>query len=577
MKTIKRLRTNKILVKNKMYARSTPQDPQFVKLCLQKPKEFSCVFDVDTLIEPDREIDDTLILSAAAFCDNGIDHLLDGYSWALLARISRSKFGLVVNLKCKLVPADEKLRQKEKHTITRKFGLFSGVLPWWRKIFTLGRLPELLLTGMEVERQTAHQPIFYRKLNQAYFCSAYTYPAFDITWPADQPNIFEVNVSTSIPKICSRKTEAFIPSHFPKFYYTCMHPLLDPDSKELLTYSFLNHKFVRKTDVNFYAFGEDGISAPVVKYIIPDRAALHMFGFTKRYFILFANSLVLNSEFGTLSMICGSPILRTIDDDFCGDLIIHFVPRSLELGLKPFSVNTKLQGYVYHTINCFDLDDGIVVDAFVSKLNPSRESSQFELGNNRSVFDNEGDPYRFYICNDTSLPGKEMSKAKILTVQLDSSIDFHCVNPGYLGRSYENWWMITHQRYRDAEENITKVTSKLTRISIPVSSDPLKYDPETSMFSSRVSDSWGDPETTREYLRTPLFVPYKYGKSEDDGVLFCWSYFSSTENNIIESQLLMISPDLTVVKRIQIPGNHTIPYSVHCGVYTRHTEEESMY
>jgi hypothetical protein len=41
----------------------------------------------------------------------------------------------------------------------------------------------------------------------------------------------------------------------------------------------------------------------------------------------------------------------------------------------------SIQGFVYHTINCFeDIDGCIIVDAFVSKLNAARESSQFELG-----------------------------------------------------------------------------------------------------------------------------------------------------------------------------------------------------
>lgn len=545
-----------------MKTRSLPQDPEFVDLCLREPKEF--FEQIHIPCDSFSQVEDTLILSAAAFCDNGIEHLLDGYSWSIFTRISYNQpsNGVVITVKCLKIPADENLRQTEKGTTKRKFGLFSGRLSTLKKIF-LARLPDLLITGRAVERQTAHQPVFYPSLNQAYFCSSYTYPAFEARWDQGQPRQLDITGPIHRP---------FIPEHFPVNDYTCMHPLYDSNTQQLLTYSYIHSKFSRKTTVNFYAFGPGEKVRTVKKYVIPDRAALHMFGFTEKYYVIFANSLVLQ-PCGTLSMICGSPILRTLDDNFCGDLIIHFIPRDEFSGLKAFSVNTKRQGFVYHTINCFDVPGGVVVDAFVSKLNASRESSQFELGK-QPVFDNEGDPFRFYISRETGV-----TKSKLLTVQLDSSIDFHCVNPLYLGKPYENWWMVTHRRERDAFDSITKVSSVLTRVRNTLDgSNPLNFNPETSAVASRLSDTWHKgTSVVREYLRTPLFVSHKYPKGEDDGILFCWSYSSPIEDSQLGAQILLIAPNLDLVKKIDVPGNNRIPYSVHSSVYTRDSEDVSPF
>jgi carotenoid cleavage dioxygenase-like enzyme len=161
---------------------------------------------------------------------------------------------------------------------------------------------------------------------------------------------------------------------------------------------------------------------------VKDRAALHMFGFTENYFVLFANSLQVMlfwffqfffflfykvKKRGICMLCCGKPILRTLNDNFCGELKIHFIPRRKAKGLHRFVVNTRQQGFVYHTINTFeDPKDGcIVVDAFVSKLNASRESSQFELGK-EPVLDNEGDPFRFHIV--VPRKAKAVVESKIL-------------------------------------------------------------------------------------------------------------------------------------------------------------------
>lgn len=130
-----------------------------------------------------------------------------------------------------------------------------------------------------------------------------------------------------------------------------MHPLFEASSGKVLTYTFLHSKIGRTTYVRFYEFGP-GPETPVVEYKIKDRAALHMFGFTKvknkrggyvfprdtihwqDYFVIFANSLQVKKR-GTCLLCCGAPILRTLNDDFCGDLKIHFIPRHNSKLQKP--------------------------------------------------------------------------------------------------------------------------------------------------------------------------------------------------------------------------------------------------
>jgi carotenoid cleavage dioxygenase-like enzyme len=106
-----------------------------------------------------------------------------------------------------------------------------------------------------------------------------------------------------------------------------MHPHFDQATQELLTYTF-KHSAVgpKKTHLFFYSFDQHEKFKRVDYTIEHDHTALHMFGFTEHYYIIFANSLQMG-ECGTCKLLCGTPILRNLNDSFCGDLKIHFVPR----------------------------------------------------------------------------------------------------------------------------------------------------------------------------------------------------------------------------------------------------------
>lgn len=526
-----------------MSIRNLPQDEKFIKHCIIKPENFSFSCDIPLKTIESRPLKDFIIFSAASFCDNGIDHLLDGYSCGIFVRMSCEGSRLYMTGVLKKIGADENLRNEEEHRKGRRYGLFVGRI--YPKCL-LGRLPSLLFKK-PIERETAHQPIYFPASSKVYFCSSHTYPAFKVGW--NKSNVKNLDVS--------ELAVSGISQNFNKNHYTCMHPFYDINNKELLTYTFYQSKLKRKTTILFYTFGPSGNSSEfnTVEYKINDRVALHMFGFTDNYFILFASPLVLKN----LKLICGSPVLRALDESFCSDLIIHCIPRNSKNSLKSFFVNTKQQGYVYHTINCYEENDYIIVDAFVSKLNPLRESSQFELGN-KPVYDNEGDPFRYQIFPKT---GNILSK--IISANLDSSIDFHCINNSHLGKKYRFWWMVSHERIRNESGKITRINSRLCKFDCATLNDPLAFSGETRI-ATRVSNE-------NEYLRTPLFAPHTYPGTEDDGKIFCWCYRESSGYDHMNASLIIFSSGLDKLFEMKVPENKIMPYSVHSVVYVRDDED----
>lgn len=527
------------------------QDPLFIKHCFIQPEEFKSFQRLKN-----ANLQNSIIMSSASFCDRNVnnDHLLDGYSWAIILHINADGDDTKITTFCKFIDEDEIDRLQDiSNSSSMKFGLFTGKLPLWKKIFCCGRLPTLLTTGRTVERTTAHQPIFYPTLNHIIFCSSYTYPSFSLS--QDEDGIAEVV-----------RTNSFLQSRFTKNHYTCMHPHYDYQTKSLLTYTFLHSKFQNKTTVMFHSFGPSIADDPKpIKYVIKERVALHMFGFTKNYYILFANALGLKKGY-TMRMACGSAILRETDEEYCGDLEIHCIPRYTNI--RPVLItNTKQKGFVYHTINCFEHEDGtIIIDALVSKLNQSRESSQFEL-NDRDVFDNEGDPFRFKIQS-----GNGNVASKLICASIDTSIDFHCINPNYTGLPYSKWWMVSHKRERELNGQFIRNISTLYRVSVDYKKDPLSFNPEETIEATECSASWNDASV---YLRTPVFIPSVNQKTEDDGFLFCWSY-ENEGLDYLSAKLMIFSPELDIINIISYQ-NIVLPYSVHSFPYTFPHRDENTH
>jgi carotenoid cleavage dioxygenase-like enzyme len=309
---------------------------------------------------------------------------------------------------------------------------------------------------------------------------------------------------------------------------------------------------------------------------------------------VFANSLQLKQPkaghcSGTCSLTCGTPIMRALNPDYCGDLIIHFVPRPGFTNNDGFIINTKCQGNVYHTINCFDeeLEGGdwtgrVVVDAFVSKLNAERESAQFELDPEELVYDNEGEPFRF-VVDSPAVPNKRSPcRFQAIASDVDSTIDFHCINPKFNGRRHQYSYMVSHTRHRDDKGCVLWVESRLIKIAVKYTGvDPLAYDPDTTRQYVRASPSWQDPNAPKPlscYLRTPLFVSRADAKEEDDGHLFCWSFDtepSSTDKDGLRAYVLMFDArNMECIMRVAMPDGVVIPYTVHSNIYSRTVEQQ---
>jgi carotenoid cleavage dioxygenase-like enzyme len=528
-----------------------------------------------------KPVEDSLFLSAAAYCGDHVDHILDGYSCALVTRIASGANGCtLVTVVLRTVSADAGLAQREsKSQREEEFGMFTkGHIPWYKYLFG-ARLVELATTGSVIERSTAHQPIFFPPLNHGLFCSANRYHSFRVDWDPSTPGECYLHELSA--------HENWLPSGFRRWDYACMHPLYDASKQKLLTYTFKHSTLTRKTTLRLFEFDGDTTNVPIereyptpVEHIMHDRVALHMFGFTENYFVVFANSLRLESC-GNCFLICGKPIMRAMNDDFCGDLIIHFIPRDGRRG-KKFIVNTKRQGYVYHAINCFELDDGtIVVDAFVSYLNAARESAQFELDSDRHVFDNDGDSFRFHIHPPHENAANTVSRDCIISSLIDSTIDFHCINPRNLGQFHSFSYMVSHTRHRNSSGNVEFVESILHKICVkPTSSDPLDFDPLQTVVSTLSSNHWQGQPGLSCYLRTPVFVQCAGVPFEDGGRLLCWSYDSPPDQlgSLLHAYLLIFNASsMQILMRVPMPDGCVVPYSVHSAIYSRNFNTQDLH
>lgn len=546
------------------YIKHLPQDENYIDFCHKVPHttNISLRYDqlahgykwsgeTENIVQSDFafECNKSLLLSAGAYTGTVIDHLLDGYSSGIILKVNTENEKLLLDLYHMPVESDRQLYETEKNGSRLKPGMFTSDMPIWKKLL-LGNLFKFLCGKLAIERETAHQPIYYPPTQSIMFCSGSKYHSYKYI-PGDG--------KLDIQPI------AWTPT-FPSNQYACMHPHYDQNTKSMLTYSFNHALLTRKTYITFYEFGDDCKNPQKVNYTINDRSALHMFGFTKHYFIVFANPLQLE-KYGQTKIIFGKPILRALDDTYISNLHIHFIPRPEFSDKKPFSVDTTRQGFVYHTINCFETDNNtIIIDAFVSNLNAGREAAQFELDINEKVYDNNGDPYRFSIQipsikSDTQL--LDPCKYKLIASVVDSTIDFHCINSHFNGVKHRFSWIVGHERVRNKNGDVEKVVSSLYKIDLKNSD--LEFDSTQTVTHYIHTNSTNQLTGNICYLRTPMFVPKQNSVDEDDGYLFIWSY--ELGSKLAEKIIIMSAKDLEILIEIPIPEKHHIPYSVHSWIY----------
>jgi hypothetical protein len=143
--------------------------------------------------------------------------------------------------------------------------------------------------------------------------------------------------------------------------------------------------------------------------------------------------------------------------------------------------------------------------------------------------------------------------------------------------------MVSHERVRNSiSGEIESVISHLYHIYVPWGKgrdgdvrrvEPaMDFNPNKTLLDMRSSPDWCESRVS--YLRTPLFVPHKYARSECDGRLFCWSY-DSIDEKTLGAFLLMFDGNLNSLVRVDL-GQNRVPYSVHSSVYARNAAMEAQ-
>eukprot|EP00697_Spironema_sp_BW2_P013583 gnl/Spiro4/3737_TR1831_c0_g1_i2.p1 gnl/Spiro4/3737_TR1831_c0_g1~~gnl/Spiro4/3737_TR1831_c0_g1_i2.p1 ORF type:complete len:734 (+),score=250.01 gnl/Spiro4/3737_TR1831_c0_g1_i2:43-2202(+) len=568
----------------------------------------------------------TFLISVCAYQGrDDIDHILDGYSTAMLLSVVNAPGG---GLKLQFVqkPLEDEMFQRELVTKPPRpnsdacccwccvpvygpedetvpiesvemrnqsccdrplyTGLLNGKITWYN----------LLCTNALVERTTGHQPIYVQGF--IYSCSAINWQPFAVEMQDDLLKMKRVVHTRDTSPLCRELAE--YPTQREQFF--CMHPHEDinhvdengnPDPR-CLTYSFEQAKCSQTTTVTFYEFGlekplEVNTSRrkpQVTTIVIPCYSQLHMFGFTQNFYLLFVSVLAVDK----CHVCCtDDPLLRASNEDFSGDLLIYLVRRpDAPVWLpKLANIDTRVKGDIFHTVNCFEethmTDDHldflyqshfgepqaacsspaklkyrlgcfptkIVLDGWTTAHSALRMSSQFELTlrSDRSVWDDQGHMMRYTLYLDPTTFFVQSLYVKVVYPEVDSSIDFHCINPFCYGKPYHYFWLVAHHRVRPCESqniegHVSHVYSNIYSFTMPYtagrtrsnadSGDPRASPSEPLQWSTNdhLPTLTPDNELVSYYLRTPLFVAREtitdsaqpIAHRERDGFLFVWAY-----------------------------------------------------
>lgn len=548
---------------------------------------------------PFERVNKTLIMSACAFQGRPeIDNILDGYNCGLVIIIENTNHGAIrlkfaqkpiqdemFKRELQALPNDEKLllvngSKKLEHKKTldsmkdvapKKISCLKGGL--WSGLFNGSiHLWNLIRSRTLTDRVTAHQPIWCQ--GYVWFCAPVAWQQVQIQ---DHPNKLLITLNALHESVRNSPLFQEITS-WPKRkqVFFCTHPHEDVNfinfkgkpEPRMLTYSFKFSKLSEKTDVTFFEFGLDEklkdnlhkSTQKITKLRLSHYAQLHMFGFTKNFYLIFANPLSVDKYKIAFK---GTPILRALNDVFQCNLIIHIVRRPDAPSWLPkyMIVDTKQQGNMYHTVNCFEewkftekeineyvkkyseelkkmtgqdpsqwnhslknlvrqyFPTNIVLDGWASQLNAARESSQFELKQDcdHNVYENQGNLYRFNMHLEKETFKVIACQNQCVCPEIISSIDFHCINNYNYGRSYRYFWLVAHRRNRTVSPrnpfgDIEYCESILYGIKMPslrVFADPWDLFPDHG-DPWRTTDHFplysSEKRLISYYMRTPTFI-----------------------------------------------------------------------
>lgn len=369
-----------------------------------------------------------------------IAHLLDAYSAAVSLRVT-SDGGTA---KARRVPDPLYDAEQAKGRLLRK-GLFSTT--------ERGKLSPVM------GRKAAHEAVLWE--DRVYLTSLGGWFAYD-------------------PRSLDETPDNVNPQRMASTESCNLHPMVDVHTGSLLTYR-LNVGPTFTQTMEFTELGADG-SRRRTTYELGRFIAPHAYSFTDRYHVVPA----VSAKYHHLGFLLGTRrgILEDTRDDGLGQLEIHLVPRAP--GEDPCVVRFRQPGFVYHVTNSFEDAGHVVVDAYVTALNPEREASQFELDLDRPVWANIGGVFRFTI---DPASGKATKRLLIPGLQ---RITFDAVDDRRRGHAYTHAWFTANDQNESQSSSV------------------IHFDGETL---HRHTHGEG------VYLRQPRFVARHDGADEGDGWL----------------------------------------------------------
>lgn len=300
-----------------------------------------------------------------------------------------------------------------------------------------------------------------------------------------------------------------------------MHPMVDPRTGALLTYMYdVGPTF--RSSFDFVERKPNGAERQR-RYAWPRLLTPHAYSFTERYHVLPA----LPALFPTLSAVLGlsrGGIAGTRDDPD-GVTSFHLVSR--DRSSTDVVARARERGYVYHVTNSFEDEGRIVIDAFVSDLNPERESSQFELDTARPVWTHCGGIFRFTI--DPRL-GTVRKRLLLPGVQ---RVTFDCIDERRRSLPYRYAWFCSNQQHEGDASHV---------IFADVTTGAL----QTFTTNERV------------FLRQPRFVPVSADAAEGVGFLVVPAYARDATRF-----LLFDARDIARGPLAVLNTNRLLPYSNH--------------
>jgi len=371
-----------------------------------------------------------------------IPHLLDAWSTASAVRITRGGGHVRVR------PCADPLREAEERAgrILRK-GMFT-------------RGDGLARFGVKVGRSTMHECLL---------------------WDGRLIGTSHIRWFSLDPRTLSPAAEV-IPEARGATRGLNMHPMIDPRTGALVTHSFevsstlgTTFDFLERTPAGGHRER---------RYVSPRLLTPHAYSLTERYHVLPA----LPARLPTLSVVLGlarGALDRTRDDP---DAVTSFHLVSRDRSVEDLVARARDRGYVYHVTNSFEDEGRVVIDAFVSDLNPERESSQFHLEADRPVWTHCGGVFRFTIDPRVGTVRKRLLLRGVQRVTFD------CIDDRRRSLPYRYAWFCANEQHENGTSHV--LFADVTTGTVQT-------------YSTR----------DRVFLRQPRFVPLSPDAPEGEGFL----------------------------------------------------------